>query len=134
MIDPSALAKQRAHSLNQPEDQWDFVVRLRDFESICQELSDGQIQKIVALCQAPEELQFLSKGLASAEGSASESFDKMMETARAQGIALQEWIKAWTALEQGSRKNEGFVLKLEIVSGLFEQKQGLDAVINELKS
>lgn len=134
MIDPSALAKQHAQSLNQPEDRWEFVVRLRDFEFICQELSDGQIQKIIALCQAPEELQFLSKGLASAEGSASESFDKMIETAQGKGIAVQEWIKAWAALEQGSHKDEGFVLKLDLVSGLFERKQGLDAIINELKS
>ena len=100
MIDLEALALARARELAQSESEWLGPLQQPICEKACTALSDGDIERLFSVCDAPTTLQSLLEGFADASATGeSMPFQKWQDHLNAQGIELNHgarlWEKAW---------------------------------------
>lgn len=95
MLDLDRLAQKRAKTVNEKVDLWHHVLWGQPFQKLSQNMSDSEVESVVASCPSVAHLQALIlhlEGNAATVASAPYSF--ILEQARQSNLRLVEWITA----------------------------------------
>lgn len=94
MLDLDLLAERRAKSLNQHEDMWRQAVWSPDFQKLTQNMSDGEVEALVALCPSVRHLQTVARYLDQRSREAGvPPFTLLTQEAEKLGLKPGEWIE-----------------------------------------
>ncbi len=97
MLDLDHLAETRARSLNQSEEAWREALWSEDFQKLSQEMSDGEIEALIASCCHQDQFLSLVRYLLIAiqsEGESESPFVILQKRAQQASKSLSDWINA----------------------------------------
>jgi hypothetical protein len=101
MIDVESLARARASTLAQLEEDWLKATAEASFHHACTQLSDGEIQQIFGLSSSSQHMQILFEAFARASELGVENpFGQFKQAAKLNGLSLERaaeiWAHEWT--------------------------------------
>lgn len=95
MLDLDSLAQARAQSLNEKEEEWRQAIWSSDFQRISVNMSDGEVETLVALCPSVKHfknvVRFLEQKAKDQEVS---PFTVLTQEASLAGMSLGDWVKS----------------------------------------
>ena len=99
MLDLDSLAHARAQSLNEKEEEWRQAIWSPDFQTISVNMSDGEVETLIALCPSVKHfkdvVRFLEKKSKDQEIS---PFTVLTEEASRSGMSPTDWVKSGKGL------------------------------------
>lgn len=101
MVDLDKLAENRASTLNQGVEGWRTILWSREFQALSHTMSDGEIEKLLLLCQDTHELKAVIRYSHTQNATGNESMFELLEGGAAKaGLEMRAWIQSLVAPKQ----------------------------------
>jgi hypothetical protein len=100
MLDLNHLANERALALNELPATWRAAVWSQEFQKLSQNMSDGEVENLVALCPSVAHLKALVHYLLEQSVTTGTApYTLMMNEAKNAGTSPAEWVAKFAAVE-----------------------------------
>lgn len=93
MLDLDALAERRADTLQQDRAGWVKAVWSGPFQQINQNMSDGEVESLIALCPSAQAFESVVRFLASGATAHEAPYSRLESEAKSAGLSVDEWVR-----------------------------------------